>query len=106
LLPNALKTFQAIENKKICPKISYISLKNQEFRKNRLKEHLENSPYQIVHFATHGKFEREATSSFLLTYEERLNLNELERLISISRFRDKPVELLTLSACQTAVGDE
>jgi CHAT domain-containing protein len=105
-LPNALKTFQAIENKNICPKISYISLKNQEFRKNRLKEHLENSPYQIVHFATHGKFEREATSSFLLTYEERLNLNELERLISISRFRDKPVELLILSACETAVGDE
>ena len=33
-------------------------------------------------------------------------MNRLENLLQLSQSRDKPVELLTLSACQTAVGDE
>jgi len=44
--------------------------------------------------------------SFLLTYNDRLNMNQLERLISLGRFREQKVELLTLSACQTALGNE
>lgn len=35
-----------------------------------------------------------------------LTLDRLERLIAIGQYRDQPVELLTLSACQTAAGDD
>ena len=33
-------------------------------------------------------------------------MNRLERFMSLSQYRDQPVELLTLSACQTAAGDD
>src|SRR6185295_17506978 len=43
---------------------------------------------------------------FLLAYDGRIGLNDLERLIRPGKYRGRPVELLTLSACQTAAGDE
>ena len=33
-------------------------------------------------------------------------MDGLEKFIKLSRFREKPVELLTLSACRTAAGDD
>jgi CHAT domain-containing protein len=33
-------------------------------------------------------------------------MNQLEQLIRLSKLRNEPVELLTLSACKTAVGDD
>ncbi|RLC09087.1 MAG: hypothetical protein DRI57_22785 [Deltaproteobacteria bacterium] len=42
----------------------------------------------------------------MLTYNSRLDMDRLEELIELSRFRDQKVELLTLSACQTAMGNE
>jgi CHAT domain-containing protein len=39
-------------------------------------------------------------------WQEKLDLDRLEDLIGLSEFRSQPVELLVLSACQTAVGDE
>jgi CHAT domain-containing protein len=32
-------------------------------------------------------------------------MDDLEALVKLSQFRDEPVELLTLSACATALGD-
>jgi len=44
--------------------------------------------------------------TFVLAYNDRLDLDRLERLIQPSQFRGQPVELLTLSACETAAGDD
>ena len=60
----------------------------------------------MVHIASHGEFAGDPKKSFLLTYDGRLDMDGLEQLIKLSRFRDEPVELLTLSACQTAAGDD
>jgi len=62
--------------------------------------------YSIVHIASHGHFDSDAAKTFVLTYDGKLSLDELERMIRPSQIRDKPVELLTLSACQTAAGDD
>src|SRR6185295_14696786 len=43
---------------------------------------------------------------FLLAYDGRIGLNDLERLIRPGKYRGRPVELLVLSACQTAAGDD
>jgi CHAT domain-containing protein len=59
-----------------------------------------------VHIATHGKFERYPEDSFLLTFDDKLNMDQLNQLIGLYRFRDEPLELLTLSACETAAGDD
>jgi CHAT domain-containing protein len=63
-------------------------------------------PYSIIHIASHGVFGADADDTFLLTYDERLTLDELERLIKPKLIAKTPVELLTLSACQTAAGDD
>jgi CHAT domain-containing protein len=67
---------------------------------------LEKKPYSIVHIASHGEFDRNPEKTFLLTYEDKLTLNRLENVLGFSEMRESPVELLTLSACETAVGDE
>jgi filamentous hemagglutinin family protein len=57
----------------------------------------------IVHVASHAVFQ-EASSSFLVTHDEPFSIDELHRLVAESQFRE-PLELLTLSACETAAGD-
>jgi CHAT domain-containing protein len=81
-------------------------LYNRDFRKQSLRNELREAPYTIVHIASHGKFENDPRDSFLLTFDGRLTMDDLERFIKFSEFRREPVELLTLSACQTAAGDD
>lgn len=81
-------------------------LQDSSFLAPNVEKELEESRYSIVHVASHGKFEPQAEDSFLLTYDDRLTMNRLERVVGASQYRDMPVELLTLSACQTAAGDE
>jgi CHAT domain-containing protein len=75
-----------------------------------LKDDLENTflrnDYRFVHIASHGQFSGRAESTFVLTYDGFLTLDDLENLIRPSSYRGAPVELLTLSACQTAAGDD
>ena len=56
--------------------------------------------------ATHGVFGGNDEHSFLLTHDDKLNMSELSELLQVGLFREQPLELLTLSACQTAVGNE
>jgi len=79
---------------------------NQDFRAGSLEQELRESRYGILHIATHGKFSTDANDSFLLTFDGKLTMTDLEKLIGLFRYRQDPLELLTLSACQTAVGDD
>ncbi len=82
------------------------SLLNRSFLISNMEKELKDEHFSIVHIASHGKFEGEVEKSFLLTFNEKLTMNRLEQLMGSSQFRDKPVELLILSACQTAAGDD
>jgi CHAT domain-containing protein len=62
--------------------------------------------YSIVHIASHGQFGRDASQTFVLTHDTKLTLNDLESMIRPSQYRGQPVEMLVLSACQTAAGDD
>ncbi len=81
-------------------------LLNAEFLTPRLEQELKDHPYGILHIATHGWFASDTTQSYLLTYNGKLTINELDRLIGLFRYRKDPLELLTLSACQTGIGDD
>ena len=81
-------------------------LLNAEFSTPRLEQALQDHPYGILHIATHGWFASDTTQSYLLTYNGKLTINELDRLIGLFRYRKDPLELLTLSACQTGTGDD
>jgi CHAT domain-containing protein len=80
--------------------------KDKSFVLSSIQQELESTPYTIVHVASHAQFKRDAEDSFVLTYDGRLTMDGLERFVKLSRFRDEPIELLTLSACSTAAGDE
>jgi CHAT domain-containing protein len=62
--------------------------------------------YSIVHIASHGVFAADVADTFVLTYDGRLNLNSLEALLRPYQLQGKPIDLLTLSACQTSAGDD
>ena len=81
-------------------------LLNQDFLASTLERELRAGRYGILHIATHGKFSTNVNDSFLLTFDGRLTMSKLEQLIGLFRFRDDPLELLTLSACQTGIGDD
>ncbi|MCG3773602.1 MAG: hypothetical protein JW395_0411 [Nitrospira sp.] len=81
-------------------------LMNQDFRAAGLEQKLRDGRYGILHIATHGKFSTSVNDSFLLTFDEKLTMSTLDRLIGLFRYREDPLELLTLSACQTGVGDD
>jgi CHAT domain-containing protein len=81
-------------------------LRDGQFTVPNMEKNLEATPYSIVHIASHGQFSGEVDKTFLLTYEGRLSMTKLERFLGLSKFRTQPVELLTLSACETAAGDD
>ncbi|EDX78139.1 haemagglutination activity domain protein [Coleofasciculus chthonoplastes PCC 7420] len=59
----------------------------------------------IVHLATHGEFKPgPLENSYILLWNDLLRLNQLRELGWNER--RTPIELLILSACRTAVGDE
>ena len=79
---------------------------NQEFTEDRLEKQLNQRSFSIVHLATHGQFSSQAEDTFLLTWDGRINVKDFDRLLRTSQNELKPIELLVLSACQTATGDQ
>ena len=79
---------------------------NQAFQSTRLEQELRDGQYGVLHIATHGQFSPDVTDSFLLTFDGKLTVQGLDHLIGLFRFRQEPLELLTLSACQTGIGDD
>jgi len=85
-------------------------LLDQDFTKNRLIRQAEARPFNVLHFATHGQFSSKARETFLLTWDDRLGMEALDQWLNPMSDRSNaeprsPIELLILSACQTARGD-
>ncbi|MBD2182369.1 CHAT domain-containing protein [Aerosakkonema funiforme] len=81
-------------------------LLNKQFTRTALKNQIEAKPFRVVHLATHGQFSSNPEETFLLTWDGRINVKELDELLQIrGRSEKDPIELLVLSACQTANGD-
>jgi CHAT domain-containing protein len=83
------------------------SLVNADFNDLLVSNSLVNNNSQIVHLATHGQFSSNAEETFLLTWDNRIDLGKLNSLVKDrSSQSDNAINLLVLSACQTAVGDD
>lgn len=78
---------------------------NQSFTKQNLQQTIEAANYPLVHLATHGQFSSKLSDTFLLTWDERLTIEGWRTLLK-SRSGSTPIELLVLSACETAEGDQ
>ncbi len=82
------------------------SLIDGAFRVPAMKTELQEQPYSIVHIASHGVVASDVSASFLLTYDDQITMNQLSQLIGMFQFRKTSLDLLTLSACETAIGDD
>jgi CHAT domain-containing protein/Tfp pilus assembly protein PilF len=82
------------------------TLVDKEFLAANLEKKLKDEQFSIVHVASHGEFGNEVDKTFLLTFDDKLSLDRLNQMVGVFRFRDDPLELLTLSACDTAAGDD
>ncbi|WP_414584906.1 CHAT domain-containing protein [Scytonema sp. PCC 10023] len=82
------------------------TLLNTQFTTTTITEAVKSSNAPVVHLATHGQFSSQAENTFILTWNGQVNVNELK---SVLRTREtnqqEPIDLLVLSACQTAKGD-
>ncbi|WP_375339938.1 CHAT domain-containing protein [Okeania sp. KiyG1] len=76
---------------------------NEEFTLKNLINQRQNYPYPIIHLATHAEFNGgNVSNSYIQLWDEKLRLNQVRKL----GWSQPPVELLVLSACQTAVGNK
>ncbi len=95
-----------IEFDRIQQKINTKKLLNESFTEPSFKTVFQELQFPIVHFGTHGEFSSNAEDTFILTWDNRINANELDNLLRLEERQGATIELLILSACQTAVGDK
>jgi CHAT domain-containing protein len=81
-------------------------LLNDAFTRARFQAELQQVPYSVVHIASHGQFGNDPSETFVLAFDGHLTMDDLEQQIKFGERRDEALELLVLSACETAAGDD
>ncbi|AFY37803.1 TPR repeat-containing protein [[Leptolyngbya] sp. PCC 7376] len=82
-------------------------LRNQNFTYDQLIDTINNQSFPVVHLATHGQFSSNPDETFLLAWDQHISLDKFDTLFEKRRLGIlEPIELLVMSACQTASGDD
>ncbi|MEO1621714.1 MAG: CHAT domain-containing protein, partial [Cyanobacteria bacterium J06632_3] len=84
-------------------------LENESFSKESLNEQINRIPFNVVHLATHGQFSANPEETFVLDWRSRIPAKDIDNLLFLldpQRTVENPIELLVLSACETAAGDD
>ncbi len=81
-------------------------LLDRQFTTNALETKIKTLPFSVMHLATHGQFSSKAEETFVLTWDGKIDVKELSTLLTNRELTESaPIELLVLSACETAKGD-
>lgn len=80
-------------------------LLNQQFTEEALSQRLKSTVYPIVHIATHGQFGSTAEETYLVAWDKLIHVREISHILQANLGNRKGIELLVLSACETASGD-
>ncbi|MDB9539104.1 CHAT domain-containing protein [Anabaenopsis arnoldii] len=81
-------------------------LREEQFTKKNLQLKVSQTRPQIIHIATHGQFSSNPQDTVIYAWDEPVNINELRDLLANREpLTSENIELLVLSACQTATGD-
>lgn len=82
-------------------------LLNSDFTFKTLQQKINTESFSVVHLATHGLFSSDPEETFILAYDQEINVHRLINLLrSQQQNQPHPIKLLVLSACQTAKGDK
>ncbi|RUT10222.1 hypothetical protein DSM106972_007170 [Dulcicalothrix desertica PCC 7102] len=95
------------ELQQIKSELSSTVLLNKQFTSLAFQNQVQENTFPIVHLATHGQFSSNPDKTYILAYDRPIKVNELNQLLK-TRDINQPdlIELLVLSACQTATGDD
>ena len=100
-IPNVVEELQQIRNL-----VPSESLLNPQFTEANLQQQISSGSFSVLHIATHGKFSSDPEQTFILAYNQLLKSNDLNNLLRTNNQSSSSiVELLVLSACETAKGD-
>jgi len=98
---NATAELEQIQNT-----VSSEILLNSQFTKPNLQQNINSGSFSVVHLATHGNFSSDPEETYILAYNQLLRANDLHNLLwSDNQEVTNTIELLVLSACKTAEGD-
>ncbi|MBX3484830.1 CHAT domain-containing protein [Phenylobacterium sp.] len=78
----------------------------ENFNKADLVNALTREQVDVLHLATHASFNGRSDRAFIVANGEVILLSELRQILSQNRTRGGELDLLVLSACETAVGDD
>lgn len=79
---------------------------NNNFTTTNIQNQLKSTDFSVVHIATHGQFSSNLDETYILTWDRLLKIVDLDNLIKNSNWdNSRAIELLVLSACETAAGD-
>lgn len=81
-------------------------LLNKAFTADVFKAGLESAQYSNIHIGSHGYFGKNIKDSFVMAYDRNLSLQDFENSLKTEKLKQSPIELLTLSACETATGND
>jgi len=97
----------SLELNQIRSEVPNTELLDRGFTSLALQNEINSVPFPVVHLATHGQFSSQADRTFILAWDKPIIVNELNNLLQTrGQSRRNPIELLVLSACQTAAGDK
>ncbi|MBD2452466.1 CHAT domain-containing protein [Nostoc sp. FACHB-152] len=84
---------------------SSVALLNEAFTSQRFQQQLNSGNFPIVHVTTHGQFSSDPQQTVLLAWDKPINIREWKGWLKVQQNQD-PIELLVLSACETAKGNK
>jgi CHAT domain-containing protein len=81
-------------------------LLDEAFTEARVKQEFTERDFNIVHVASHASFGAESSDSVVEAYDKAVTFDDFGKLVGFKRFSEQPIELLALSACETAQGSD
>ena len=103
-LPNVKQELESIN--KTAPQSE--ALVDEKFTEINISDKINSESFNIVHIATHGQFSSNSNETFILAWDKPINVRDFDQLLQSENLQrsQRAIELLILSACQTAFGDQ
>ncbi|MBD2415990.1 CHAT domain-containing protein [Nostoc calcicola FACHB-3891] len=101
-----LRVKQEVEDVKKQTTSSTVLL-NEKFTSQALEQQLSTNDFSILHLTTHAQFSSDAQRTMFFTWNKPITVLEFDNLLKLNaQTNEDGIELLVLSACQTAKGNK